>query len=106
MSVGSAGHVVARLTSWLKVMAVIRIRPVAMSWKTKGTPTRIMPLKTTARMSAPTSDPITVPSPPVSAVPPMTAAAIAGSSSPSPVWDDAVVRRPATIKPAILAAHT
>ena len=45
------------------------------------TPTKVMPIRTTEMISAPTSVRQMLPTPPVIAVPPTTTAAIAGSSS-------------------------
>jgi len=54
-----------------------------MYWTSIGTLKMLTPLPRTARISTPSNEPATVPTPPVSAAPPITTAAMTYSSIPS-----------------------
>ena len=54
--------------------------PMTICWRNDETPSRFRPLRSTPMISAPTSVPASVPSPPIRLVPPITVAAMASSS--------------------------
>src|SRR6185503_19618393 len=54
--------------------------PITICWRNDDTPSRFRPLRSTPMISAPTSVPASVPSPPIRLVPPITVAAMASSS--------------------------
>src|SRR3546814_18679092 len=62
-----------------------------------------MPLFITPMISAPTTAPVTRPTPPEAEAPPMKQAAITSSSKPRPAFGVAVFRRAAQIRPASAA---
>ena len=74
-------------------------------WVKKGEMwARIRPLPITAMVSAPSTVPMIVPRPPVSAVPPSTTAAITSSSKPTAALEEPEPSRPAMMMPAAAAA--
>ena len=72
------------------------IAPITPFCQNVCTPSRFMPLTISARMSEPTAVPTMPPTPPNSDVPPRQTAAIAGSSSSSPMPDSAALIRAIT----------
>lgn len=80
------------------------IAPLATSWSAVFRPLRMNRLVITVKISRPRIDPMIVPRPPLSSVPPMITAAIASSSYRSPCVDDPVVVR-AMISTAAIPQH-
>jgi hypothetical protein len=75
-------------------------------WVKKGeTWLRISPLPITAMVAAPSTVPIIVPRPPISAVPPSTTAAIASSSKATAALEEPLPSRAAITMPASAAAR-
>ena len=73
-------------------------------WIKLDTPFMLSPLRNTPITNAPMAVPETVPTPPISDVPPMTALAIASSSYITPSFGCAVTRRDISTHPAIPAS--
>ena len=89
--------------SMVMATAAISTAPKTMFWAKMLTPRKVMPMRTTEMISAPTSVRQMLPTPPVIAVPPTTTAAIEGSSSSAASVGEPLASRPARTTPASAA---
>jgi hypothetical protein len=89
--------------SMVMATAATSTRPKTMFWAKMLTPTKVMPMRTTEMIRAPTSVRQMLPTPPVIAVPPTTTAAIEGSSSSLAKVGEPLASRPARMTPASAA---
>src|SRR5689334_11996567 len=91
------------LRSMVMATAATRMKPKTICWAKTDMPMKVIPMRTTCTMSAPTKVRQIEPTPPVMAVPPTTMAAMAGSrNSPAKVGEPEP-RRAAMTMPAMPA---